>query len=72
MAFTQTDLDRIDAELASVNHSVQAGDRVVVRRRIDELVKQRAIIAQAVEAAAAASGGVQPVRMLRLWGAKGV
>lgn len=71
MPFTQADLDRIDAELGSVNYSTQFGDRTVTKKRTDELLKQRAHIVSQIGAADAAAAGTAPVRHVRLWGGKG-
>lgn len=71
MAYTQADLDRIDAELASVNYSTQFGDRTVIKKRADELLKQRAHIAGLIAAAEDAAAGRTPVKHIRLFGGKG-
>lgn len=71
MPFTQADLDRIDAELASVNYSTQFGDRTVVKKRADELLKQRAHIAAQIESAAATAAGRSQVKQIRMFGGKG-
>lgn len=71
MAFTQADIDRIDAEMASVNYSTQLGDRTTVKKRFDELAKQRAHIVSQIAKDAATAAGTTPVRHVRLFGGKG-
>lgn len=71
MAFTQADLDRIDAELASVNYSTQLGDRTVTKKRTDELLKARAVIANELASAVTTAAGQSPVKQIRLYGGKG-
>ena len=71
MAFTQADLDRIDAELASTNYSTQFGNRTVVKKRTDELLKQRAHIAAVIAAEVAAAAGQSQIKQIRLFGGKG-
>lgn len=51
MAYTQSDLDALDAQIADANLMVQMGDRRVQRRTIDELMKQRAFVASHLQAA---------------------
>lgn len=72
MAYTQADLDRIDAELASVNYSTQFGDRTVIKKRTDELLKARAFIVQQMQAAAQGSAGHGTLKQIRLFGGKGL
>jgi hypothetical protein len=48
MAFTQADLDVIEAALASGETSVQFSDRLVVYRSITDLLKARAAITAAL------------------------
>jgi hypothetical protein len=51
MAYTQTDLDRIEAQIAAVEKAVRFGDRSVDYRPLDELIKQRDIIQNALNVA---------------------
>ena len=51
MAYTQSDLDALDAQIADANLMVQMGDRRVQRRTIDELMKQRAFVEHHLQAA---------------------
>ncbi len=44
MAFTQSDLDAIEAAIASGATSVQFSDRLVVYRSISDLLKARATV----------------------------
>lgn len=44
MAYTQTDLDKIDQAIADGNLTVRVGGRLVTRRSADELLKLRAVI----------------------------
>lgn len=48
MAFTQTQLDAIDAALASGELSVTYDGRSVVYRSVDELLKVRAIVVRSL------------------------
>jgi hypothetical protein len=48
MAFTQTDLDAIEAAIASGATSVQFSDRLVVYRSISDLLKARAAVIAAL------------------------
>ena len=53
MAYTQTDLDNIDAQIADANLMVQMGDRRVQRRSVEELMQQRAHVAAQLQAQSA-------------------
>jgi len=55
MAYTQTDLDNLDAQIADANLMVQMGDRRVQRRSIEELMQQRAHVAAQLQAQTNAS-----------------
>jgi roadblock/LC7 domain-containing protein len=55
MALTQTDLDNIDAAIATGELRVQFNGRLVEYRSIDELKKARAHVAEVL--ATAAAGG---------------
>lgn len=46
MAFTQADLDAINAAIVRGEKSVQFADRLVVYRSLDELVKAKGIVEQ--------------------------
>jgi hypothetical protein len=48
MAFTQADLDALDAAIASGELSVGYGDRRVTYRSLDELLRAREIMARAL------------------------
>lgn len=50
MAYTQTDLDAVDAAIASGELRVSIDNRDVTYRSIDELMKARAFIAQNITA----------------------
>jgi hypothetical protein len=52
MAFTQADLDAVEAAITSGATSVQFSDRLVVYRSVSELLKARATIAAALNTAA--------------------
>lgn len=68
MAWTQSDLDRIEAAIASVTLSVSFQDRTITYRSMDDLRAARAEI----KASLASSGsGPKPVRQVRLSGSKG-
>lgn len=45
MAFTQTDLDKIDRAIADGSLTVRVAGRLITRRSADELLKLRAVIA---------------------------
>lgn len=45
MAYTQTDLDTLDAAIKDSKLSVRMGDRMVTYRSLDELTKARAHVA---------------------------
>ena len=57
MAFTQTDLDNINAAIATGELSVEVNGRKVVYRSVDDLLKARSIIADDIAAAASAASG---------------
>lgn len=48
MAFSQTDLDRIDACIASGTLTVRMGEKLITYRTIAELLEQRNVIAAAL------------------------
>lgn len=50
MAFTQSDLEAIEAALASGATSVQFSDRLVVYRSVGDLLKARAAVTAALNA----------------------
>jgi len=56
MAFTQTDLDNINAAVGTGELSVEVNGRKVVYRSIDDLVKARNLIANDLAAASVAAG----------------
>lgn len=60
MAFTQTDLDNINAAVATGELSVEVNGRKVVYRNMDDLIKARNIIQ--AELAGAAAGATTPRR----------
>jgi hypothetical protein len=49
MAWTQQQLDAIEAAIASGELTVRFGDRTVTYRSMDELLQARALIKQAVD-----------------------
>lgn len=53
MAFTQTDLDNLNAAIAMGELSVEVNGRKVVYRNIDDLIKARTIVAAELGASAA-------------------
>lgn len=55
MAFTQTDLDNINAAVGTGELSVEVNGRKVVYRSIDDLVKARNLIANDLAAASVAT-----------------
>lgn len=55
MAYTQTDLDAIDAAIASGELRVQIDNRDVTYRSIDDLKKARSFIASQMASAAGTS-----------------
>jgi hypothetical protein len=57
MAYTQADLDAIDAEIAKVRtiKATSLADRSVTFRNLDELTKERARVAAAIAQAAGTS-----------------
>lgn len=59
MAFTQTDLDNINAAIATGELAVEVNGRKVVYRSIDDLLKARSAIASDL---ATASAPASPVR----------
>jgi hypothetical protein len=68
MAFTTADLAAVEAAIASGELSVQYADRRVQYRSIDELMRAREAIAQALNSAA----GKRRPRHFRLNVSKGV
>lgn len=67
MAFTQTDLDAVNAAVASGELKIEVAGRMVMYRSIDELIKARDIIraelaAATVEANTAVRRGSYAVR----------
>lgn len=60
MAFTQTDLDAVNAAVASGELKIEVAGRMVMYRSIDELIKARDIIS--AELAATATAGTSAVR----------
>lgn len=52
MAFTQTDLDNINAAIATGELSVEVNGRKVQYRSVDDLIKARSIISADLAAAA--------------------
>lgn len=60
MAFTQTDLDAVNAAVASGELKIEVAGRMVMYRSIDELIKARDIIsAELASAATASTSGVR-------------
>jgi hypothetical protein len=59
MAFTQTDLDNINAAIATGDLSVEVNGRKLVYRSMDDLLKARAII---IDDIAAAASSVSTIR----------
>jgi len=57
MAWTQADIDKLDAALAGggAMQSIQFADQTFTFRSIDEMLKLRAVMAQALSAAAGTS-----------------
>ena len=55
MAFTQTDLDAVNAAVASGELKIEVAGRMVMYRSIDELIKARDIISAELAATATAS-----------------
>jgi hypothetical protein len=51
MAYTQADLDRLDAVIARGELTVEFADRRVTYRSMEELLQARAVIADALAAA---------------------
>lgn len=60
MAFTQTDLDAVNAAVASGELKIEVAGRMVMYRSIDELIKARDIIS--AELAATATANTSSVR----------
>jgi len=56
MAFNQTDLDNINAAVATGELSVELNGRKVQYRSMDDLIKARSIITSELAAAVATSG----------------
>ncbi len=54
MAYTQADLDRIEAEIAKAESEIQFGDRRVKKRSIAELLQQRDLIKGSLESSSSA------------------
>jgi hypothetical protein len=48
MAYTQADLDRIDAQIANVVSATSMADRSVSYRRLEELKEMREFVANAL------------------------
>ena len=63
MAWTQTDLDALDAAIASGERTVQYDDRSVTYRSPEEQLHVRAVIKRALDAAAEATSVPKQVRM---------
>ena len=59
MAFTQTDLDNINAAIATGELSVEVNGRKVVYRSMNDLLKARSTIESDLSAASAAVNGVR-------------
>lgn len=59
MAFTQTDLDNINAAIATGELSVEVNGRKVVYRSMDDLVKARSIVASDLQALGAPTSSVR-------------
>lgn len=57
MALTQTDLDNLDAAIASGELKVAVNGRLVEYRDISDLMKARAHVAQLLSAAGVTGGG---------------
>lgn len=57
MAFTQTDLDNINAAIATGELSVEVNGRKVVYRSMDDLLKARTVIESDLSIAASAFSG---------------
>lgn len=55
MAWTQQQLDAIEAAIASGELTVRFGDRTVTYRSMDELLQARAVIRESISAAAGTS-----------------
>lgn len=51
MAFSQTDLDKLDAAIAAGERVVAFGDRRVEYRDVGEMLKARALVASSLAAA---------------------
>lgn len=62
MAFTQNDLDNINAAVGTGELSVEVNGRKVVYRSIDDLVKARNLIAGDLAATAASAAGASTRR----------
>ena len=52
MAWTQSQLDAIEAAIASGELTVRFGDRTVTYRSMDELLQARAVIKESIDASA--------------------
>lgn len=59
MAFTQTDLDNINAAIATGDLSVEVNGRKLVYRSMDDLLKARAIIIDDIAAAASSVSAIR-------------
>jgi ribosomal protein L12E/L44/L45/RPP1/RPP2 len=64
MAFTQANLDAIDAAIASGELTVSVAGRTITYRSIDDLIKARAVVSTAVAAAAASTARAGPRHQL--------
>ncbi len=53
MAYTQTDLDNIQAAIAGGELTVKIGDRLVTYRSIDDLLKASRVISSSINSTAA-------------------
>lgn len=58
MAYTQTDLDRIDRAIASGTLSVELDGQKITYRSMDELLKARGLIASVVNAGSVSSSSL--------------
>lgn len=62
MAFTQTDLDNLNAAITYGELAVEVNGRKVVYRSVDDLIKARALVLGELSAASSASVGVNGSR----------
>lgn len=58
MAYTQTDLDRIDRAIASGTLSVELDGQKITYRSMDDLLKARGLISSVVNAGSTASSSL--------------